>query len=224
MYIVIAGGGQVGLGLAEKLVQKKHDVLLIDIDKTVCDFAQYEIGMMSSCGSATDLKVLENSGLARADVVIAALGLDSDNLAFLLLAKSLGVGKRLVRVQNTSYTEAYKLAGATTLTSAVDPVVEQMMLHLEYPEIKSLMRIGKGNIDIFELLVPQDSLLANQPIAEIVKTPQWPDSCTFVAVETGLDQWEIAKGQTVVPGGGHVLLLAQEQDLITLLKAIAITV
>ena len=97
MYIVIAGGGLMGLSLAEHLVAHQHDVLVIDPDPAVCEYAQVEIGTMVHVGSATSAKTLEAVGLRRADIAVSMMRNDADNLAFILLAKSYGVERRLVR-------------------------------------------------------------------------------------------------------------------------------
>jgi len=37
MYIVIAGAGLVGTGLARRLIESRHDVVVIDQDRAVCE-------------------------------------------------------------------------------------------------------------------------------------------------------------------------------------------
>lgn len=213
MYIVIAGGGLMGLSLAERLVARKHDVMVIDADAAVCEYAQLEIGTMVHCGSATSTKSLESIGIKRADIAVAMMRDDASNLAFLLLAKSYGVPRRLVRMREGDFEQPYMLAGATAIASSVNPLVEQLMVNIEYPEIKSLMRIGKGNIDVFEVRVPEDAEIVGQTVETIVQTKNFPATCNFVAVETPGGNVEIARGTTVVPAGANVIMLAMDADL-----------
>lgn len=229
MYIVIAGGGLMGLSLAELLVSHKHDVLVIDPDPAVCEYAQVEIGTMVYAGSATSTKTLEAIGLRRADIAVGMMRSDADNLSFILLAKSYGVPKRLVRMREKDFEQPYLLAGATAIASSVDPIVDQMMVNIEYPEIKGLMRIGKGQaagrradaegmasksfIDVFEVTVPVDAQIAGMTVEAIVQTMGFPPTCNFVAVETAVGGIEIARGQTLVPGGTNVIVLAMEVDM-----------
>lgn len=213
MYIVIAGGGLMGLTLAERLVAHKHDVLVIDPDATVCEYAQVEIGAMVHCGSATSTKTLEAIGLKRADIAVGMMRNDADNLAFLLLAKSQGVPRRLVRMREQDFEQPYLLAGASAIASSVNPLVEQLMVNIEFPEIRSLMRIGKGNIDVFEVAVPEDAAIAGMTVENIVRMLAFPPTCNFVAVENASGGVEIARGHTVVPGGTGVIMLAMEVDL-----------
>lgn len=213
MYIVIAGGGLVGLTLAERLLAHRHDVLVIDPDPAVTEYAHVELGAMVHTGSATDPRLLEAVGLKRAQIACAMMRSDAANLAFTLLARSYGVPQRLVRMREKIFEEPYRLAGATTIASSVDPLVDQLMVTIEYPLITSLMRIGKGNIDVFEVRVPEQAAIAGMTVEAISRSAGFPPTCNFVAVETPAGSVEIARGTTEVPGGSTVILLAMEVDL-----------
>lgn len=213
MYIIIGGGGLMGLSLAEQLIARKHDVLIIDPNPSVCEYAQTELGAMAHIGSATSTRVLESAGMKRADVAVAMMRNDADNLAFLLLARSYGVSKRLVRMRDKDFEQPYLLAGATTIASSVVPLIEQLVVSIQYPEIRALMRIGKGNIDVFELTVPADARIAGMSVGAIVQSEAFPPTCNFVAVEQPGGGVEIARGTTVIPGGASIIVLALEADL-----------
>jgi trk system potassium uptake protein TrkA len=212
MYIVIAGGGLVGLALAEQLLAHSHDVVVIDPDPAVTEYAHVELGAMVHTGSATDPRSLEAVGLRRADIACAMMRSDAANLAFTLLARSFGVPNRLVRMREHNFEEAYLLAGATTIASSVRPLVDQLVVSIEHPQITSLMRLAKGNIDVFEVTVPEDGEVAGMTVEAISRRPGFPPACNFVGVETSHGV-EIARGTTEVPGGSTVIMLAMEVDL-----------
>ncbi|MEB3329694.1 MAG: TrkA family potassium uptake protein [Candidatus Sericytochromatia bacterium] len=212
MYIVIAGGGLVGLALTEQLLAHGHDVVVIDPDAAVTEYAHVELGAMVHTGSATDPRSLEAVGLGRADIACAMMRSDAANLAFTLLARSFGVPNRLVRMREDNFEEAYRLAGATTVASSVRPLVDQLVVSIEHPQITSLMRLTKGNIDVFEVPVPEDSEVAGMTVEAISRRPGFPPACNFVGVETP-NGVEIARGTTEVPGGSTVIMLAMEVDL-----------
>ena len=59
MYIVIAGGGAVGQSLARALIAHKHDVVVVDQDRSVCEDIASRTGALVRLGNATDIEVLE---------------------------------------------------------------------------------------------------------------------------------------------------------------------
>jgi len=91
MYIVITGGGMVGGGLVRMLLDNKHDVVLIEQNKETCDKLYAETGVVAINGSATSIEALNEAGITKADVLVAATGQDADNLACAILAKSFEV-------------------------------------------------------------------------------------------------------------------------------------
>jgi Trk K+ transport system NAD-binding subunit len=74
------------------------------------------------------------------------------------------------------------------------------------------MRLAKGNIDVFEVTVPEDGEVAGMTVEAISRRPGFPPACNFVGVETSHGV-EIARGTTEVPGGSTVIMLAMEVDL-----------
>ena len=74
MYVLVAGGGHMGTHLVTRLVAEGHDTAVIDMDREVTDRIFAEHGVVVFTGSATDLTVLEQAGLKRADVAVAMTG------------------------------------------------------------------------------------------------------------------------------------------------------
>ena len=106
MYIVITGGGMVGGGLVRMLLDNKHDVVLIEKNKETCDKLYAETGVVAINGSATSIEALNEAGINKADVLVAATGQDADNLACAILAKSFEVPQIIVRMRDPAYKNA----------------------------------------------------------------------------------------------------------------------
>ncbi len=213
MYIVIGGAGLYGLTLAEQLVARHHDVLIVDPDPVACDYAQVEIGCMVQRSSATSPKILESVGIRRADAAVGMMREDADNLSFILLAKHYGVKRRLVRMREREYEKPFILAGATVIANSVDPVVGQVLTAIEFPAIRSLMRIGKGDMEVFEIRVPDDAAVSGWDIRTVAAHPTFPSGCNFVAVQAPDGPYQVARGDTVLQAGSLVILFALERDL-----------
>ena len=99
MRIVIIGGGGIGYALAEALAAP-HDVFVVEANPERAErFTQLDVECLA--GSGTDPEVLRRAEADRADLLIAATGLDEVNIVACSIASRIGsrdticfVGKR----------------------------------------------------------------------------------------------------------------------------------
>ena len=101
MNIILVGGGKVGYFLAKSLVRDRHHCVLIEKDPSICEEIARDLGITVIHGDACEGRVLEDAGIARADVLVAVTGSDANNLVACQLAKQFFRIKRtLARVND----------------------------------------------------------------------------------------------------------------------------
>ena len=137
-----AGAGLIGAGLA-RVLRDSHDVVVVDVDAARCAEIYAELGVLTIHGSATDIGVLIQAGVERADVAVALMRDDADNLTFTLICKQYGVAHRMVRMRDTRYREAYDLAGATFLLNVLDLYLHELILAIERPRATRITARGR---------------------------------------------------------------------------------
>ncbi len=214
MYIVVAGGGTVGGRLVRSLLEKKHDVVLIDSDREVCNKLYAETGVIAVCGKATQIDVLKEAGVRKAGIMVIATPYDSDNLASAILARSLGVPRIVVRMRDPDYEDAYKVAGVTKVVRMTDLMVNQMMMEIENPRIRPITVIGGGRANIFMVVVPKAARVAGKSIREIVAMEGFPPQCIFIAVYAEQrGQFSIPRGEQVIQEGDELFLIATAENI-----------
>ena len=182
MYIVIAGGGLVGIGLARRLVASRHDVVVVDQDKSVCEWVASNIGALALCGSATSVDILEQAGMGKADVAVATMRGDADNLAFGLLAKSFNVSRIIARMRDARYAAAYKEAGVSTTVHVADVFVNQLMLEIEEPHLKQVATVGAGRAAVVVDTVPDGAVVAGKTVSDIAADGGFPTECIITGI------------------------------------------
>ncbi|MCS6861241.1 MAG: NAD-binding protein, partial [Abditibacteriales bacterium] len=96
MYIIIVGVGKVGYSLAKDLIDKGHEVTVIEARADRHSRAVNELGCVAILGMGNDPSVLEEAGIERADVLVACTGHDEDNLVISHIAKILYPKTRVV--------------------------------------------------------------------------------------------------------------------------------
>ena len=214
MYVVIAGGGLVGTGLAGRLVEDGHDVVVVDQDRTVCERLASRVGAMTFCGGATNVDVLEQAGIARAEVAVGTLRADADNLAFSLLAKSLGARRIIARMRDLKYEPAYREAGVTTTVHIVDVFVNQLLLEIEEPHLRQVATFGSGNAAIVVDTIPEGAAVSGKTLREVGGSPDFPSECIVTGIfRPRSQQFIIPRGSAQIESGDRVFLVATRPDL-----------
>jgi trk system potassium uptake protein TrkA len=105
MNIVIAGAGDVGFHLAELLVTENQNITLIDNDQDVLDYAGSHLDVLTVKGDATSLNTLEQARIGNADLLLAVTTSEQTNMMSAILAKKLGAGRVIARVDKEEYLE-----------------------------------------------------------------------------------------------------------------------
>ncbi len=214
MYIIVAGGGMVGGGLVHSLLENKHDVVLIEKNKELCDKLYAETGVVAIGASATSIEALNEAGVRKADVIVAATGSDADNLACAILAKSFNVPRVIVRMRDPAYKNAYVVAGADSIIRVTDLMVNHIMMDIENPQVRRITTIGGGKADIFMVRVPDRAKVAGQSVQDIVGNRRFPSECVFVAVYSQqTEEFSIPRGQQVINEGNELFLISAVENI-----------
>jgi len=214
MYIVIAGAGLVGSGLAERLIEARHDVVVIDQDKAVCEWIASRLGVPALHGRSTDVDILEQAGIARADVGVGTTRVDADNLAFALLARSFDVPRVIARMRDPRYEAAYRRAGVTTTIHVSDVFINQLMLDIEEPHLRRVATFGAGKAAIVVDTVPEGALVSGQTVSQCAADPEFPGDCVITGIyRAETQQFIIPRGSAEVRAGDRVFLVAEYATL-----------
>lgn len=172
MYIVIMGGGRVGLNLASFLISDNQDVTLIENDEELCNKAAAELDALVICGNGTDIKTLEEANVSAADVFVAATGNDEVNLLSCILVKGYDVPKIIARVSDYNHIEAFKKAGidfaiSPELTAA--SYLEKIILR---PKIADLVVLGQGDAELLDITVTNPAVIGKK-ISDLSPNPHY---------------------------------------------------
>ncbi len=203
MYVIIAGAGKVGWNLARELIGKDREVTLIESDHRRYRIIEEELEHAAQYGDATELWVLERSGIQRADLVIAVTGDDEDNILICQLAKEkYGVERIVARVNNPRNLSLFKLLGIQPAVSATDLILR--LIEHEVPEygLIQLLALEEEHLEIIELEVGEGSHAAGRAVRDVTL----PDGSLIISVlRDGVGS--VPKGDSVVEPGDQVLLI-----------------
>lgn len=168
LRIVIAGAGAIGRSVALELLAYGHKILLIENNarhyepKTVPD-ADWLLA------DACELTSLEEAGIERCDVVIAATGDDKANLTTSLLAKTeFGVARVVARVNDARnewlFSEGW---GVDLAVSAPRALVAAIEGAIDIGHLVRLMDLRQGQVSLAKLRLPADDPMVGKRVSEV---------------------------------------------------------
>ena len=151
MRIIIAGAGQVGIGLAKYLRAEKHDIVLIDNNVNRLGNLSEQLDIQTIEGSSALPSVLEKAGAGQADILLAVTGNDETNIVACGVAHTLfNIPQRIVRITSHEYlsTKYKEYLKSQNLDVVLSPEVETARHLLDSLTISSA-------VDLFKLAEDQ---------------------------------------------------------------------
>lgn len=214
MNIHIAGGGRVGSHLAALLAAENHDVTIIEHDLNRVEQVDYALDVSTIRGSATSVMLLQEAGVANADLFVSVTGLDEVNLIAAATAKGLGAKQVVARVDDPTYIESNILyetiLGIDYLLSPNALTAMQLTRYIERPGMIATEDFGKGLVQarqmritksptgngktLKDVVLPEGVLLGMLSRAGVVSVPHGDsvieegDLVTFVGKRDQMDQ------------------------------------
>lgn len=169
MFIIIAGAGKVGYHLARALVAD-HEVLVIERDASRVDFVAEELGAeIIMLGDACDAATMERAGMERADLVVAVIGEDRDNLTFCQVAKSrFSVPRAVARINNPQNEALFRDLGIDSTVSATNLILGHIEQELPWRGLIPLMTLQGKGIELVELRIPAESNVVGKQVRQLL--------------------------------------------------------
>jgi trk system potassium uptake protein len=204
MRVAIAGAGAVGRSIAGELLDNGHEVLLIDHDAAaikVDSVPRAEWLLADAC----EISSLDDAGLHRCNVVVAATGDDKVNLVVSLLAKTeYGVPRVVARVNTPAnewlYNESWGVDVAVSTPRLLSALVEEAV---SVGDLVRLMTFGQSEASLVELTMPDEAPLVGERVGSI----DWPLDTALVAI--------LREGRVLVPHPDDPLQAGDELFFVT---------
>jgi trk system potassium uptake protein len=206
MFIIVVGGGKVGVSVTRTLLALNHEVAIVEQERERAERLEEEFEHRAIYGDGTELFVLERAGITRPpDIVVAVTGDDEDNIIICQLAREkYGVEKVVARVNDPRNEPHFDLLGVSPTVSATSMVLALIEHEVPQHELVHLLELRKENLEIVEVEIKSGSSAEGKRVEQL----QLPESTRLISVMRE-GKAEIAVGATQLYAGDQVLAILE---------------
>ncbi|MCP4362256.1 MAG: TrkA family potassium uptake protein [Chloroflexi bacterium] len=214
MYILIVNEQPLGRSLAASLVGRGHEVAYVDEDSEFCNMVISELGCLVIQGENTNIRVLQEAGIERADIVVTLLEKDIKNIMVGLFAKQFSVPRILAQLRQQHYRAAYELVGIDEIVSAFDYLLNEFLMGIEEPNVRHVMSLGNGQIEIAAINVPENSPLLGQNLSALWEHRSFPKGALILGLlKTQTQSFLLPREQPTLAAEDEVLAFGNAEDI-----------
>jgi trk system potassium uptake protein TrkA len=216
MKAIIVGGGKVGYYLFKTLREKHYDVVLVERQRWICDKISEELDGEIICGDGSDLDVLKDADIDRAEVVAAVTGKDEENLVVCQMAKmNFNVNKTIARINNPKNRPIFKALGVDKTVCSTEVISNLIEGAIGSEEIKAVQTLDRGEILLLEVEITQRSPWSNK----VIKNLEMPEECVIASIIRN-DKVVYPRGHIEIKAGDKVLLVTSAEKKKLLEKSV----
>lgn len=168
MKVIVIGGGKVGFYLAKNLVNRKHDVVLIEKDKNLCNKIASKINVDIIHGDGSDLEVLKDAEIDISDVLVAATGKDEENLVICeVVGENFNIKQSIARVNNPKNQEVFKMMSVDKTICSTEVISNLIDWEFESDQIRILQIFERGDMVLVEIYIDKNISWMNKYIKDL---------------------------------------------------------
>lgn len=201
MFVIIVGGGKTGSQLAAELLKENHIVRVIEEREAVLERLKSELPPeVVVAGDGSSPTILEQAGIAQAQVLAAVTGEDEANMVVATLARfEFNVPRVIARINNPKNTWLFTPEmGVDVALNQADILAHLIAEEMSLGDMMTLLKLRKGEYSVVEEKVHPQSLAVGKRLIDL----QMPSECVIAAI--------IRKGRMIIPHGDTVLESADE--------------
>ena len=210
--IVIAGGGNIGLRLAQA-IEGLCNVKIIERSTERCHQLSRELNRaIVFNGNASDKTLLLSESIEETDVFIALTNDDEANVMASMLAKRLGARKVMTLINNPAYVD---LVQGGEIDIALSPqliTIGSLLQHVRQGDVMNVHSLRHGAAEAFEAVAHGDRK-SSRVVGRAIHNIDLPQGTTIGAIVRD-DEVLMGHDRIVVETGDHVILFLTDKTQI----------
>ena len=217
MKFIIVGAGELGCLLASTLLERKHDVILLDNSPEELERVSSKLDVMTVEGSCSSVAALKEAGAESADTLFAVSGDEAANILACQIASRLGVKNTICRLYRSDAFSEEDGIGASTFgiwrTFSPPEVCAVKIADVLACEILlEKIHFSSREAQMAVIEIERSSILAGVPIKDIPGSSDILQSIRFAAILRGQDVLA-PHGDTILAPGDKVYVAGKRENV-----------
>lgn len=202
--LMIAGGGNIGLRLAQS-VEKRYQVKLIEQNAERCTYLSEQLNKAIVLhGEASQQELLVDENIEDTDVFLALTNDDEANIMSSLLAKRLGARKVMALINNPAYVDLVQGGEIDIAVSPQQATIGTLLAHVRRGDVVNVHSLRRGAAEALEAIAHGDKN-SSRVIGRAIEDIDLPEGTTIGAIVRN-EEVLIAHDDIVVEPDDHVIL------------------
>jgi trk system potassium uptake protein TrkA len=204
--IIIAGGGNIGLTLAEEIKREHPGVTakIIEFNRDRARHVAQTLGnVMVLNGDVLDPEILEEANIAQTETFVAVSNDDEVNILSSLLAKRSGCDRTVALINTSTYAPLITQLGIDAVVNPRAITVSSILQHVRRGRIRSVYSVREDFGEVIEAEALETSPLVGQPLKDV----RIPNGIIIGAILRG-KQVIMPRGETVIEAKDRVVVFA----------------
>ncbi|HHX52130.1 MAG TPA: Trk system potassium transporter TrkA [Erysipelothrix sp.] len=176
--LFIIGGGKITNYIVKLLEESKVRIKVLEIDEKVADelsenFPKIEVVL----ADGSNLSTLKEQGARNYDALLALTGIDEENIIISMVAKSLGIKKRVTKINRTELLEIVEEVGLQSIITPKRLIADKIVQYVRALEntqgssVEALYTIVSDEVEALQFKVVDGSLVSRHDLKTLQIKP-----------------------------------------------------
>jgi trk system potassium uptake protein TrkA len=206
MRVIIAGASALGKHLAQKLVHRGNQVIVIERDTNYAKELAESLDCTIINAEGTRPDILEKAEIEKADAIVACTDHDQDNILIGLIARNYTVPKIILRIHDTQFLVVAKKLGFNDLinpSQIASSIISDTLRGVDTIELSGLVR---GDVRFISILA------TTKQIDRRLNEVSLPPKSAFIGIYRG-NEFILSGENPVVKEGDEVVFITTADQI-----------
>ncbi len=217
MKVIIAGAGEVGFHIAQRLASERKEVVVIDRNaETLRRFSDL-LDVKTIHGSGSSPGVLDEAGIKGAEAFLAVTNRDETNLVACMFVNALSPKTlKLARIRNDDYTGYRKeltqsILNIDKIINPEEEMVTSIVRAMSVPGAEDVSEFAEGRIRLIAMRIREDAPITGMRLLDLLHNPG--PSPFVVAAIFRRERLIVPTGKSYIEPGDLVYFVCKKEDM-----------